>query len=56
MSGLTIFILGVIAGYVMSIFTWAKLRQFALGLEGEIATLKARAGELEAKLRYGKGG
>jgi hypothetical protein len=55
MSGLSIFITGAAAGYVLSVVTWTKLRQFVLGLEGEIANLKARAAELETKLRFGRG-
>lgn len=56
MSGLFVFITGAAAGYAVCVFTWTKLRQFVLGLEGEIANLKARAAELEAKLRFGRGG
>jgi hypothetical protein len=56
MSSLMIFFTGAAAGYAVSVFTWTKLRQFALGLEGEIANLKTRAAALEAELRFGRGG
>jgi hypothetical protein len=51
-----IFFTGAAAGYAASVFTWTQLRQFVLGLESEIVHLKARAAELEAKLRFGRGG
>jgi hypothetical protein len=40
-----------IAGYVTSIMTWARLRQFVIGIENEIDDLRRKARALEAKLR-----
>lgn len=40
-----------LAGYVLSIFTWPALRARLLGAEAEIAQLRARAADLEARLR-----
>jgi hypothetical protein len=48
---MTSFIIGLAGGYVLSVFTWPKLRQFATGLESEIDALRAKARELEAKIR-----
>jgi hypothetical protein len=39
------------AGYVLSIYTWPALRTFLVGLDQELAWLKARADEVEEKLR-----
>ena len=44
-------ILAAIAGYVVSIFTWPRLRQAAVGIENEIDDLRARARALETRLR-----
>ena len=38
-------------GYVLSIYTWPALRTFLVGMDQELAWLKARADELEARLR-----
>lgn len=54
MSGIFVFAGGIAAGYALCVFTWTKLRQLALGVESEIASFKAKATELEAKLRFGK--
>jgi hypothetical protein len=39
------------AGYALSIYTWPALRTVLVGLDQELAWLKARADEIEAKLR-----
>ena len=39
------------AGYAASIYTWPAVRTFVVGMDQELAWLKARADELEAKLR-----
>jgi hypothetical protein len=44
------------AGYVLAIYTWPALRTVIAGAEQEIAWLKARAAELEARLRDAFGG
>jgi hypothetical protein len=51
-------ILGAVtaAGYALSVYTWPALRTFFVGAEQELAQLKARASELEAKLRAVIGG
>lgn len=51
MDDLLIFLGFVAAGYVGAIYTWPALRTFLAGAEQEIAWLKARAAELEAKVR-----
>jgi hypothetical protein len=56
MTDLLIFGGFVAAGYVLAIYTWPALRTFFAGAEQEIAWLKARAAELEAKLRDTFGG
>jgi hypothetical protein len=38
-------------GYVLSIYTWPALRTFLVGMDQELAWLKARADELETRLR-----
>jgi len=43
-------IAAVIAGYVVSIFTWPRLRRALIGIENEIDDLRARARALEARL------
>jgi len=43
--------LAAVAGYVLSIFTWPRLRQAAIGIESEIDALRAKARALEASLR-----
>ena len=40
-----------VAGYVLSIYSWPAVRTFVVGLDQELAWLKARADEVEAKLR-----
>jgi hypothetical protein len=44
------------AGYAAAIFTWPKLREWFGGLDAEISKLKARARELEDRLRAKIGG
>ena len=39
------------AGYVLAIYTWPAVRTFVVGAEQELALVKARAIELEAKVR-----
>jgi len=39
------------AGYVLAIYTWPTVRTFIAGAEQEIAWLKTRVAEIEAKLR-----
>jgi hypothetical protein len=39
------------AGYFAAIFTWPRLRQAAVGIENEIDRLRAKARELETRLR-----
>lgn len=39
------------AGYAVSIFTWPRLRQAAVGIENEIDDLRSKARALEATLR-----
>jgi len=39
------------AGYVVSIFTWPRLRQAIVGIDDEIDDLRAKARALEARLR-----
>jgi hypothetical protein len=46
----------IAAGYVLAIYTWPALRTYLAGAEREIARLKTRASELEAKLRDAFGG
>ena len=48
---MTYFIIGMAGGYALSVFTWPKLRQFAVGIEGELDSLRAKARALEARLR-----
>lgn len=43
--------LAAAAGDVLSIFTWPRLRQAAVGIENEIDDLRAKARALEASLR-----
>jgi hypothetical protein len=52
-----IFGCGAAAGYGLAIYTWAAVRAVLLGADQELASLKARAAALEAKLRaaLGKG-
>jgi hypothetical protein len=45
-----------VAGYVLATYTWPTLRTIIVGAEQELAQLKARAVELEAKLRAALGG
>ena len=40
-----------IVGYVVAVFTWPALRSRAIGIDAEIAELKARAADLDAKLK-----
>ena len=56
MSDLLIFGGFALAGYVLAIYTWPKARTFLVGVEQELEWLKARASELEAKLRDAFGG
>ena len=44
-------ITAMIAGYVAAIFTWPKLRAWAVGAEAEIASLRDKARALEAKIK-----
>jgi hypothetical protein len=39
------------AGYLLAACTWRYLRQFLIGAEGEVRTLRARLRALQAKLR-----
>ncbi len=48
---MTYFIAGLVAGFVLAVFAWPKLRQFILGLESEIEALRAKARALEARIR-----
>jgi hypothetical protein len=48
---LALLMLAAAAGYVLSIFTWPRLRQAVIGIENEIADLRARARALEASVR-----
>jgi len=41
----------IVTGYVISIFTWPRLRKAMLGIEAEIADLRAKARTLETELR-----
>ena len=43
-------ILAAVGGYVASVFTWPALRTKVLGVEAEVASLKARVTSLTAKL------
>ncbi|MGH6770095.1 MAG: hypothetical protein ACRECO_13855 [Xanthobacteraceae bacterium] len=38
-------------GYALAVHTWPELRTFFVGMDQELAWLKERAAELEAKLR-----
>lgn len=43
------------AGYLLAIYTWPAVRAFVVGAEQELAWVKARAIELEAKVRAALG-
>jgi hypothetical protein len=43
------------AGYALAIYTWPAMRAFLVGIDQELVWLKARAAELEAKLRAALG-
>jgi len=43
--------LAAAGGYAASVFTWPRLRALLVGVENEIADLRAKALALETKLR-----
>jgi hypothetical protein len=43
------------AGYALAVYTWPALRAFLVGIDQELVWLRARAAELEAKLRSALG-
>jgi len=49
-------IIAAVVGYVAAIVTWPGVRAWVSGLEAEILNLKARAQELEQRLRDKIGG
>jgi hypothetical protein len=51
MTALLLAPFAIVAGYVIAIFTWPRLRQAMLGIETEIADLRAKARALETELR-----
>ena len=50
MSTFILILTAAAAGFAASIFAWPRLRQAAIGLENEIADLRAKARALESKL------
>ncbi len=40
-----------IAGYMVCVFTWSKIRTWIVGVEAEAASLKKRASDLLAKVK-----
>lgn len=48
---IALLIFAAIAGYLVSIVTWPRLRQTLIGIENEIDDLRAKARALEASLR-----
>jgi hypothetical protein len=45
-----------LAGYVLAVYTWPQVRTFLVGAEQELVWLKARAAEIENKIRDALGG
>lgn len=46
-----LYALAAAAGFIASIHLWPKLRQLAFGLQSEADRLRAKARDLEARLR-----
>jgi hypothetical protein len=55
MLDVILFVAALGAGYVLAIYTWPALRAFLVGIDQELVWLRARAAELEAKLRAALG-
>jgi hypothetical protein len=51
MFNLLVFGCGATAGYALAIYTWPALRAAVVGAEQELAWLRARATDLEVKVR-----
>jgi hypothetical protein len=55
MPDLIVFAGAIAAGYVIAVYTWPALRTWLVGLDQELAWLKARAADVETKLRAALG-
>jgi hypothetical protein len=51
MSDFVSFAAGAAGGFVLAIYTWPSVRTWFVGLEQELAWLKSRAADIEAKVR-----
>lgn len=51
MLNLLVFGSGATAGYALAIYSWPALRTAVVGVEQELAWLRSRATDLEAKMR-----
>lgn len=51
MSALIWILLAGAAGYAAAVVTWPRVRPWLIGLDNEIAHLRAKARELENRLR-----